>query len=89
MACVPRAGGLLRLKSHVSMETDCKPHHIHFSDISFYLIILFIQFRWEWNISLTILKFNSLYSEKLQSPLTKDTDGGKDFIKIFVFFQTY
>jgi len=32
------------------------------------------------------LQFNSLYSEKLQSALAKDTDEGKDFIKTFVFF---
>ena len=31
------------------------------------------------------LQFNSLYSEKLQSPLTKDTDEDKDFIKTSVF----
>ena len=31
--------------------------------------------------------FNSLYSEKLQNPLTKDTDEGKDFIETFVFFS--
>ena len=29
---------------------------------------------------------NSLYSKKLQSPLAKDTDESKDFIKSFVFF---
>ena len=28
----------------------------------------------------------SLYSVKLQSPLAKDTDEGKDFIKSFVIF---
>ena len=33
------------------------------------------------------LQFNSLYSEKLQRPLTKDTEEGKDFIKTFVFFS--
>ena len=33
------------------------------------------------------LQFNSLYSKKLQSPLTKDTDEGKDFIETFVFFS--
>ena len=32
------------------------------------------------------IKFNSLYSVKLQGPLAKDTDEGKDFIEIFVFF---
>jgi len=32
------------------------------------------------------LQFNSLYSVKFQSPLAKDTDEGKDFIEIFVFF---
>ena len=35
------------------------------------------------------IKFNFLYFVKLQSPLTKDTDEGKDFIKTFVFLQTY
>ena len=33
------------------------------------------------------IKFNFLYFVKLQSPLTKDTDEGKDFIKTFVFFS--
>ena len=32
------------------------------------------------------IKFNFLYFVKLQSPLTKDTDEGKDFIKSFVCF---
>jgi len=33
------------------------------------------------------IKFNSLYSVKLQGPLAKDTDEGKDFIENFVFFS--
>ena len=33
------------------------------------------------------LQFNALYSEKLQSPLAKDTDEGRDFIETFVFFS--
>ena len=32
------------------------------------------------------LQFNSVYSEKLQSPFIKDTDEGKDFIENLVFF---
>ena len=32
------------------------------------------------------LQFNSVYSEKLQSPFIKDTDEGKDFIETLVFF---
>ena len=56
----------------------------------FFLIILPpIGIRKEKNISLTVLKFNSLYSVKLQNPLTKDTDDDKDFIENFCFFQTY
>ena len=35
------------------------------------------------------LQFNSLYSEKVQSALAKDTDKGKDFMETFVFLQTY
>ena len=35
------------------------------------------------------LQLHCLYSEKLQSPLTKDTDEGTDFIKTFVFFQIH
>ena len=33
------------------------------------------------------IKFNSLYSVKLQGPLAKDTDEGKDFIENFVIFS--
>ena len=33
------------------------------------------------------IKFNSLYSVKLQSPLAKDTDEGKYFIETFLIIS--
>ena len=57
VACAPRPSGLLRLQSHVSMETVS--HIIFLSVIFFYLIfLLLISFRMEWNISLAILKLS-------------------------------
>ena len=57
VACASRAGGLLRVHSHLTMETVS--HIIFLSVIFFNLIfLLLIRSRMEWNISLATLEFS-------------------------------